>query len=39
MQLTEELWETAYADEMKLLTVDHPDSVDFRGRALRPPAP
>ena len=28
LQLTEELWETAYADEMKLLAVDHPDSVD-----------
>ncbi|MDQ6872814.1 MAG: CRTAC1 family protein, partial [Gemmatimonadota bacterium] len=28
LQLTEELWETAYADEVKLVTVDHPDSVD-----------
>jgi len=28
LQLTEELWETAYADELKLLAVDHPDSVD-----------
>jgi Flp pilus assembly protein TadD len=28
LQLTEELWETAYADEVKLLAVDHPDSVD-----------
>jgi Flp pilus assembly protein TadD len=27
LQLTEELWETAYADEVKLLTVDRPDSV------------
>ena len=28
LQLTEELWETAYADEVKLVAVDHPDSVD-----------
>jgi len=28
LQITEELWETAYADEVKLLAVDHPDSVD-----------
>ena len=28
LQLTEELWETAYADEVRLLAVDHPDSVD-----------
>ncbi|MDP9204616.1 MAG: FG-GAP-like repeat-containing protein [Gemmatimonadota bacterium] len=28
LQLTEELWETAYADEVQLLAVDHPDSVD-----------
>ena len=28
LQLTEELWETAYADQVKLLAVDHPDSVD-----------
>ncbi|MEO7822729.1 MAG: FG-GAP-like repeat-containing protein, partial [Gemmatimonadaceae bacterium] len=28
LQLTEELWETAYADEVKLLAVDHPDSID-----------
>src|SRR3981081_3026876 len=28
LQLTEELWETAYADEVKLLAIDHPDSVD-----------
>jgi hypothetical protein len=28
LQLTEELWETAYADEVKLIAVDHPDSVD-----------
>jgi Tfp pilus assembly protein PilF len=28
LQLTEELWETAYADQVRLLTVDHPDSID-----------
>ena len=28
LQITEELWETAYADEVKLLAVDRPDSVD-----------
>ncbi len=27
LRLTEELWETAYVDEVKLLAVDHPDSV------------
>jgi Tfp pilus assembly protein PilF len=40
LQLTEELWETAYTDEMKLLTVDHPDSVDvFVDERFVPPAP
>ena len=28
LQVTEELWETAYLDQVKLLAVDHPDSVD-----------
>lgn len=28
LQITEELWETAYVDEVKLLVLDHPDSVD-----------
>jgi Flp pilus assembly protein TadD len=28
MQLTEELWEVAYVDQLALLAVDHPDSVD-----------
>jgi Flp pilus assembly protein TadD len=28
LQLTEELWETAYADQVKLIAVDRPDSVD-----------
>src|SRR5256884_369079 len=27
LRLTEELWETAYLDEARLLAVDHPDSV------------
>jgi tetratricopeptide (TPR) repeat protein len=40
LQLTEELWETAYADEVKLLTVDHPDSVDvFVDERFVPPGP
>jgi hypothetical protein len=29
MQLTEELWEVAYVDQLTLLAVDHPDSVDI----------
>jgi hypothetical protein len=28
IQVTEELWETAYADQLELVAVDHPDSVD-----------
>jgi Tfp pilus assembly protein PilF len=40
LQLTEELWETAYTDHMKLLTVDHPDSVDvFVDERFVPPGP
>ena len=40
MQLTEELWETAYADHVKLLAVDHPDSVDvFVDERFVPPGP
>jgi hypothetical protein len=40
LQLTEELWETAYADEVKLVTVDHPDSVDvFVDERFVPPRP
>ena len=27
LQVTEELWETAYLDQLQLLAVDHPDSV------------
>jgi hypothetical protein len=29
VQLTEELWETSYTDELALVAVDHPDSVDM----------
>ena len=40
LQLTEELWETAYADEVKLMAVDHPDSVDvFVDERFVPPGP
>ena len=40
LQLTEELWETAYADEVKLLAVDHPVSVDvFVDERFVPPGP
>ncbi|MGI9076392.1 MAG: FG-GAP-like repeat-containing protein [Gemmatimonadaceae bacterium] len=31
LQLTEELWETAFIDEVKLIAVDHPDSMNFCG--------
>jgi hypothetical protein len=40
LQLTEELWETAYADHIKLLAVDHPDSIDvFVDERFVPPGP
>ncbi len=40
LQFTEELWETAYADEVKLLAVDHPDSIDvFVDERFVPPGP
>src|SRR6266404_9495500 len=40
LQLTEELWETAYADEVKLLAIDRPDSVDvFVDERFVPPGP
>lgn len=40
LQLTEELWETAYADAVKLVAVDHPDSVDvFVDERFVPPGP
>ena len=28
LQITEDLWETAYLDEVKLIVIDHPDSGD-----------
>ena len=40
LQLTEELWETAYADQVKLVAVDHPDSIDvFVDERFVPPGP
>ncbi|MFN8582814.1 MAG: FG-GAP-like repeat-containing protein [Gemmatimonadaceae bacterium] len=40
LQLTEELWETAYMDEVRLLAVDHPDSVSiFVDERFVPPGP
>ena len=40
LQLTEELWETAYTDEVKLIAVDHPDSIDvFVDERFVPPGP
>ena len=29
LRITEELWETAYFDELKMVAVDHPDSIDI----------
>jgi len=40
LQLTEELWETAYADQVRLVAVDHPDSIDvFVDERFVPPGP
>ena len=40
LQLTEELWETAYTDDVKLVAVDHPDSVNvFVDERFMPPGP
>ena len=40
LQLTEELWETSYTDDIRLLAVDHPDSVDvFVDERFIPPGP
>jgi Tfp pilus assembly protein PilF len=41
LQITEELWETAYFDQVKLLAVDHPDSVEIYvdERFVPPPFP
>src|SRR5438034_798212 len=40
LQMTEELWETGYLDAVKLLAVDHPDSVEvYVNEGFVPPAP
>ena len=40
LQITEELWETGYLDAVKLLVVDHPDSLDvYVNEGFVPPAP
>jgi tetratricopeptide (TPR) repeat protein len=40
LQLTEELWETAYMDEVRLVAVDHPDSIEvFVDERFVPPGP
>ena len=40
VQLTEELWETIYVDDVDLVAVDHPDSIDvFVDERFVPPAP
>jgi len=40
IQITEELWETAYLDRLRLLVVDHPDSVEILvNERFEPPAP
>jgi len=40
LQFTEELWETAYTDAIKLHAVDHPDSVEvFVDERFVPPGP
>jgi len=38
LQVTEELWETAYLDQLRLLAVDHPDSVEVFVDERFPPA-
>src|SRR5262249_36692811 len=38
IQVTEELWETAYLDQLRLLAVDHPDSVQVLVDERFPPA-
>lgn len=40
LQITEELWETGYLDQAKLLVVDHPDSLDmYVDEGFQPPSP
>ncbi len=38
LQVTEELWETAYLDQLRLLAVNHPDSVEVFVDERFPPA-
>ena len=38
LQVTEELWEAAYVDRLRLIAVDHPDSIDiFVNESFTPP--
>jgi len=40
LKLTEELWETIYVDDVDLVAVDHPDSIDvYVNERFVPPAP
>jgi len=41
LQITEELWETAFFDQVKLVVIDHPDTVDIYvdERFVPPPFP
>ena len=39
LQVTEELWETAYLDQLRLVAVDHPDSIDVFVDERFPPVP
>jgi len=40
LQLTEELWEIFYVDEMRLVAVDHPDTIDiYVNERFVPPGP
>lgn len=40
LKITEELWEAVYVDEVELVAVDHPDSIDvFVDERFVPPAP
>lgn len=40
LQITEELWESAYVDELRLIAVDHPDSVSVHvDERFIPPGP
>jgi lipopolysaccharide biosynthesis regulator YciM len=40
IQITEELWETLYLDELRLIAVDHPESVDvFVDEGFEPTSP